>query len=646
MLKPLPPTKMVDPLVSALLTAWETNGNTIGVDKHLQIRQLLQALPAELPPAQLKTLLAPLLAENRQEQFEFYRLFDQILLDQAAAQQRHARLVEAELKAARRDARRQGWLNLIQRLKTLTTDIAQTSRAYPRLRLALAIGCSMLLLGWLIHWLRPGPEGPRVEFEFVLLSDYQRQEPTRQCYVSRGQGMPIAAVREIRPARYHHVRFDWAAGDFCINYLRRAPGVDTLLYEMETLDRKTHLCRFILQFPKPPPPGWVPPVTDKTRWGTGPAGAPQPGRQADATFPNLSPVDSSQMLFDTAKLVQKPSQYASDLSSAWQIGFGYAYFNTWKWVLIVLAGAGLLGIGYWRRRQRQQFTLRHLSGAKPPYAWTLRVPNTGSLQFGESFYRAATEMRRRQEGTFQRLDVKATVRATVEHAGMIQFKYQKQPLAKEFLVLLDMQSPHNHRSRLYEEICRQWQANEVPLELFYFNGDPRLCWNDKHPRGLSAHELYLKFPEHRLILWGSGHELLSPQSGALQPWWMQLGRWRRRVLLSPRPCSDWDLREDTLAQGFRLLPATASGIGELVETLEAIEAKSHLLWKNQASDESPLLHWLPRAEGQDLIRLLEAELIGYRHGAADDRLLQWVAACALPPVLFWDWTLFVGEKLS
>ncbi|MCC6462599.1 MAG: WD40 repeat domain-containing protein, partial [Saprospiraceae bacterium] len=42
----------------------------------------------------------------------------------------------------------------------------------------------------------------------------------------------------------------------------------------------------------------------------------------------------------------------------------------------------------------------------------------------------------------------------------------------------------------------------------------------------------------------------------------------------------------------------------------------------------------------------EAELIGYRHGAADDRLLQWVAACALPPVLFWDWTLFVGEKLS
>jgi hypothetical protein len=30
----------------------------------------------------------------------------------------------------------------------------------------------------------------------------------------------------------------------------------------------------------------------------------------------------------------------------------------------------------------------------------------------------------------------------------------------------------------------------------------------------------------------------------------------------------------------------------------------------------------------------------------DDRLVRWVAACALPPVPFWDWLLYVGEELN
>ncbi len=638
--------KDFDVLVSALLTAWETNGKTIGVGKHLQIRQLLQAMPAELPPEHLKTLLAPLLAENRQEQFEFYQLFDQVLQDQTAAQLRHTQMVEEEIRAAKRDFRRQWWLKLIQRLKNLKALISHLVQRFPRLRLAFAIGLFLfftgLLIRWLLHESKPIPK----IYEFVLFSDYESQSPRQQCYSNRYAGASVTMVREIVPARYHQVQLDWQAKEFCLIYLRTAIGVDSLLYEFQTVDGQTHLFRFILQFPKPAPRDWSPPKTDKNSWRVGPSGELQAGQLADPSFPKLSPVDSTKVLFDTAHLVQKPSQYATGVSSAWQIGFGYAYFNQWKWLLIGLVAAVLLFVGHWRQRRRQQFVLNHISGAKPPYAWTLRIPNTGNLQLGESFFRAATEMRRRQEGTFQRLDVKATVRATVEQGGMIQFRYQKQPLSKEFLFLLDRQSPQNHRSCMFEEICQQWKINEVPLELFYFNGDPRLCWNDRHPGGLTPYELYLKYPEHRLIVWGAGHELLNLKTGLLQPWSDQFDRWRRRLILTPRPTSDWDLREDTLAQRFRLLPATAWGIGELVETIEAIEAKSHLLVKIQDCQETELLYWLPRAKGTDLIRLLEAELIEYKHGVADDRLLQWLAACALPPVLFWDWTLYMGEKLS
>lgn len=644
MLKPHPQPSVSDTLISTLLTAWELNGNALGVDKHMQIRQLLLALPQDIPPQQLKTLLAPLLAENRQEQFEFYRLFDQLLQDHTAAQDRHAKLVEAEMKAAKRDFRRQWWLNTVRQFKSGTTRTNRYIQTHPRTRLVMASGLLLLLVAVFAWQYRKSLNSPPEIHEFVLLSDAQKM-PRRRCF-HRGPVPPIANIREIRPARHHAIQFAWQAGDFCIDYLRTEPGIDSLLCEFTTVDRKTHLFRFILQFPKQLPIGWQAPEDERTRWRAGPAGNLQPGQKPDPSFPDLSPVDSSAMLFDTAHLVQKPSQYATDLSSPWQIGFGYAYFNIGKWMLIAGFGAGLLLFGFWRKRRRQQFVLRHFSGAKPPYAWSLRIPNAALLHLGEQFYRAATEMRRRQEGTFQRLDVKATVRATVEQAGMIQFRFQKTPLSKEFLVLLDMQSPQNHRSRLFEEICLQWKANEVPLELFYFNGDPRMCWNEKQARGLTAHELYLKYPEHRLIIWGTGHDLLSLQSGVLQPWSVQFDRWRRRVLMTPRPTGDWDVREDVLAQRFRLLPATASGIGELVETIEAIEAKSHLLWKTKEQEDGKLLNWLPRAKGPDLIHLLEAELLEYKRGIADDRLLQWVAACALPPVLFWDWTLYIGEKLS
>ena len=53
-----------------------THGYPIGVDTHLKVSRIIESLGAGEPPEKLKTLLAPIFANNTQQQEEFYQLFD------------------------------------------------------------------------------------------------------------------------------------------------------------------------------------------------------------------------------------------------------------------------------------------------------------------------------------------------------------------------------------------------------------------------------------------------------------------------------------------------------------------------------------------------------------------------------------------
>ena len=66
-------------LIANLLAAWEKEGFAVGVETQLQLRELTQKLPNDVNIQNLKTLLAPLFANSRDEQELFYELFDKNL---------------------------------------------------------------------------------------------------------------------------------------------------------------------------------------------------------------------------------------------------------------------------------------------------------------------------------------------------------------------------------------------------------------------------------------------------------------------------------------------------------------------------------------------------------------------------------------
>ena len=66
-------------LISNLLTAWEKEGYALGIETQLQLRELTQKLPEDLDINNLKTLLAPLFTNDRDEQELFYEIFDKNL---------------------------------------------------------------------------------------------------------------------------------------------------------------------------------------------------------------------------------------------------------------------------------------------------------------------------------------------------------------------------------------------------------------------------------------------------------------------------------------------------------------------------------------------------------------------------------------
>ncbi len=111
------------------------------------------------------------------------------------------------------------------------------------------------------------------------------------------------------------------------------------------------------------------------------------------------------------------------------------------------------------------------------------------------------------------------------------------------------------------------------------------------------------------------------------------------------PVADWGEAEDNLAKTFRLLPASTYGLSQVVETLEAVEVKSHHLLKNDFLKKSKHIT-VPTHVTPDFLEVLENQFVITKSGQKNDALLRWLAACAIPPVLFWDWTLFVGDKLS
>ena len=560
----------------------------MGVDQHLQWQQLLNQLPEDLAPEAWKEILGPTVAGNPEQQQRFYELFDQSL------EQVQALHTEVEEQKAEEQKRRR--------------------------HLIWSIPLLVLLLAGLGYWYWPQapiPTDAEVPEEVTSLPDQvfvvapnstERFCLSQEIIDSLG-GISSSSICPLypEPDTLGQLALDTAIPQ-CLSYTAKSQiGADTfclmLFNAANTFGRTLRVIALIEN-----------PVVQEEA-------APIEVPTVSTLFPpKVSPV--SQPLESL-----KPTAL-NDFQKAMQ------QYGLWiRLAAIALLGGLLWLLLQWRERKRRKLIAEQDENQKPPYVWNIKIDNLDPIRLNDTFNQTLQRLRTRVTDDYFRLDIPQTIQATIEKAGMTDFRYRQQTRPPEYLMLIDRHSAANHRARLYDYLYQMLLENEVHVERFFYRGDLKVLWNEKHPHGITLKTIQNRYTDARLLIMGTGYHLLSP-SGKLAGWTSLFSQWKERAVLTPEPLSSWGQRERQIEESFLLMPATLQGFNYLIEQLDAGEDADPNSWRNKITDaQTEAIHMK-----DGLIQSLKAQYP--RH------LFNWIAACAVYPSLHWDLTRLIGQELS
>lgn len=275
----------------------------------------------------------------------------------------------------------------------------------------------------------------------------------------------------------------------------------------------------------------------------------------------------------------------------------------------------------------------------PPYSWDIfseDIPLNIDLNYGQSFNQTLQKLRQREQNNNQKIDLLASIHATIRRGGFPDFQYQQLTRPPEYLMLVERQAHNDHRAKSFDQIYQLLRRNLIFVERFFNNGDLRINRNEKYPAGLALTDLRGKFAEARLIVLGTGNKLINPNTGKLANWASTLMHWKPRVFLTTTPRQLWTRRENILEQVFTLLPVSLASLRYIAEA--------------GASTTSVKFRALPLPMRQIIdVRVLElndGEVISGLQKHFDDAMLCWIASCAIYPALNYHLTLQLGHLLA
>ncbi len=273
---------------------------------------------------------------------------------------------------------------------------------------------------------------------------------------------------------------------------------------------------------------------------------------------------------------------------------------------------------------------------EPPYVWRIAAEEVAPIAEGSEHSRTLARLRSREASDLRFLDWPTTLRATIAQAGMPALHYRARTRTVEYLLLVERFSADDHRALLFDHLYQNLRSQDVLIERYFHDGDPRHCYNERHPNGISLRELHYRHVHARLLYMGNGYRLLDPETGQPADWAKNaLLGWNTRLLLTPLARQRWGLREFQLKSLFILLPAA----------WEALRYAAEYPQPDQALRYAELPDYV-RAAAEWPQAPLEAPFVPDLSAQLPKPLLLWTAACAVWPALHFQLTLQLGRLLS
>lgn len=348
--------------------------------------------------------------------------------------------------------------------------------------------------------------------------------------------------------------------------------------------------------------------------------------------------------------------------------FGPARAPQWPAPLrIALSATGLLAalamvIVAWRR-SRRALVLKGVRSDEAVEDTVLRERHRGANSVAPSPGLAGPVsrlLRQRMAGARHELDLPATVQATLRAGGVFMPSWRMLSQTPEYLVLIDSRSASDHLVQYQRTLVEALAARGVALSLFEFERTPANgCWRvkpgrhgpERYDRSTLA-EVAARHADQRLMVFADPECALDATTGEPLRWALQLKRqFQSAVWFSPRPLASWGSAEQRVAGSreldFLMLPVHPESLETVAGWFSS--ARAHLQlppdlpgpWPTLLGDDAlelALRHTPPPAA--DVERLL-FELRQYLGGWR----FQWLAACAVFPMLSWPLTLGLGTVL-
>ena len=625
----------INRLVAEVVNQLELGGTTVGVDQYLQIQDLLRRLPVEeMDEDAIKELISPILATNPQEQQHIYNLFEQVAA-------RFNRQTPRPKPIKRKLWRRKIWLWGV----------------------LLAFGFLFFLAGFLIDnelfhvWLNP------TYFFGLLILLASTIFLLRQVkasiwrmlltaiYIAAaiwGNSLKNLAIDEAIE-NSEEISSNQEISVYPNDTIRRSVAtLDNEVIELEVADAsKVRNGRFSidsLQFM------YIAPAVFN---GTNDSielrllYEDDPPSQVMYIFQLLEDIRAKEDIAESdpkrtmMKLQSLRRPFPHDLGSLYidpklivRAEFYEQFEILIKLLIISFITLLFLSILKWRQKEEERLIAELESHDRPPLIWNIKIDDIEAISLENGLRLVLNQLRQRTLDERVVLDVKKTVKATAYRAGQITLTYKQLTRPGEYLLLIDRNNVDDHRAKLFDTLYQYFHQEEVELTRFFFDGDPRLCFNEDYPKGINIGELSQQYNDTRLIMMCSGHRLLNPLSGKLAKWTATFEEWQHRVILSPRATSSWGKKERRLGAIFQMLPASVKGLETALEQFEAKDPLSYedaLARVNDAALEAIRFEW-------SVMDTLEC------HYSKD--MIEWIAACAVYPSLHWDLTIFIGQQLS
>ena len=230
------------------------------------------------------------------------------------------------------------------------------------------------------------------------------------------------------------------------------------------------------------------------------------------------------------------------------------------------------------------------------------------------------------------LDIPQTINSTIRSEGMVQPVWRTRTRPVEYLVLIDKNNSKNLQVRLFEYLLKKFSNNSIYFEKYYFKGNPETCYNAMVPGGTGLQQLHDRYPNHVLIVLGTGHELVNHDYPTLNDRLVQLFRkWEHSAICTPVCYKDWDYKEELIGKAMMILPAD---LNAQILLFRLIESNSILPAEALAN----LPGYSAKYNFEDV-----AEIEKYLN---DPFLLQWLCALAVYPLLQWDVMIAIGSALQ